>query len=98
MLKIDFFFAGFDQTTMACCGYGGPPLNYDTRVSCGQTKVINGTTISVKGCNDSTEYISWDGIHYTEAANKYVASQILTGKYSDPSFADQMPFLLNLKF
>ncbi|KAL8528597.1 hypothetical protein ACS0TY_006150 [Phlomoides rotata] len=89
---------GFEQPLMACCGYGGPPLNYDSRIPCGQTKVINGSSITAKGCNDTTEYINWDGIHYTEAANQYVASQILTGKYSDPPFSDQMPFLLKLKF
>ncbi|KAL0393652.1 UNVERIFIED_CONTAM: GDSL esterase/lipase [Sesamum latifolium] len=50
--------------------------------------------VTAKGCNDSTEYVNWDGIHYTEAANQYVASQVLTGKYSDPPFADKMPFLL----
>lgn len=89
---------GFEQPLMACCGYGGPPLNYDSRVPCGQTKVVNGSSVTAKGCNDTTEYINWDGIHYTEAANQYVASQILTGKYSDPPFADNMPFLLKLKF
>ncbi|CAI9780728.1 unnamed protein product [Fraxinus pennsylvanica] len=82
----------------ACCGYGGPPLNYDSRIGCGQTKVLNGSSVTAKGCNDSTEYLNWDGIHYTEAANQYVASQILTGKYSDPSFTDNLPFLLKLKF
>ncbi|KMT13568.1 hypothetical protein BVRB_4g083430 [Beta vulgaris subsp. vulgaris] len=89
---------GFEQPIMACCGYGGPPLNYDSRVPCGQTKVINGTSVTAKGCSDSTEYVNWDGIHYTEASNQYVASQILTGKYSDPPFSDKMPFLLKLKF
>lgn len=89
---------GFEQPIMACCGSGGPPLNYDSRVPCGQTKVINGTAVTAIGCSDSTEYINWDGIHYTEAANLYVASQILTGKYSDPPFSDKMPFLLKLKF
>ncbi|XP_021742450.1 GDSL esterase/lipase At1g54790-like [Chenopodium quinoa] len=89
---------GFEQPIMACCGYGGAPLNYDSRVPCGQTKVITGNNVTAKGCSDSTEYINWDGIHYTEAANQYVASQILTGKYSDPPFSDKMPFLLKLKF
>ncbi|GMY21422.1 GDSL esterase/lipase At1g54790 isoform X4 [Fagus crenata] len=89
---------GFEQPIMACCGYGGPPLNYDSRVSCGQTKIFNGTSVTAEGCSDSTEYVSWDGIHYTEAANQYVSSQILTGKYSDPPFSDEMPFLLKLKF
>ncbi|XP_015875153.3 GDSL esterase/lipase At1g54790 isoform X1 [Ziziphus jujuba] len=89
---------GFEQPIMACCGYGGPPLNYDSRIACGQTSILNGTSVTAKGCNDSTEYVSWDGIHYTEAANQFVSSQILTGKYSDPPFSDKMPFLLKLKF
>ncbi|GAB2277513.1 hypothetical protein Dimus_012220 [Dionaea muscipula] len=89
---------GFEQPIMSCCGYGGPPLNYDSRVGCGQTTFINGTSVMARGCNDTTEYVNWDGIHYTEAANQYVASQILTGKYADPPFLDQMPFLLKLKF
>mgnify|MGYP004722113285 FL=1 len=90
--------AGFEQPIMVCCGTGGPPLNYDSRITCGQTKVLNGTSVTVKACNDSTEYVNWDGIHYTEAAIHFVASQILTGKYSDPPFADQVPFLLKLTF
>ncbi|KAK4739194.1 hypothetical protein R3W88_002891 [Solanum pinnatisectum] len=89
---------GFEQPLMACCGYGGPPLNYDSRIACGQTKVLDGNNVTAKACNDSSEYINWDGIHYTETANQFVAAQILTGKYSDPPFADKMPFLLKLKF
>ncbi|XP_012570001.1 GDSL esterase/lipase At1g54790 [Cicer arietinum] len=85
---------GFEQPIMACCGYGGPPLNYDSRVSCGVTKVLNGTTITAKGCKDSSVYVNWDGIHYTEAANQYVASQILTGNYSNTHLSEKMPFLL----
>ncbi|XP_054803939.1 GDSL esterase/lipase At1g54790-like [Prosopis cineraria] len=89
---------GFAQPIMTCCGHGGPPLNYDSRVFCGQTRILNGTKITAKGCTDSTEYVNWDGIHYTEKANQYVASQILTGKYSDPPFSDKMPFLLTHNF
>ncbi|XP_021282631.1 GDSL esterase/lipase At1g54790-like isoform X1 [Herrania umbratica] len=89
---------GFEQPIMACCGYGGGPLNYDSRIACGKTKVINGTSVTAKACNDSSEYVNWDGIHYTEAANQYLSTQILTGKYSDPPFSNKMPFLLNLRF
>ncbi|KAG7588593.1 GDSL lipase/esterase [Arabidopsis suecica] len=89
---------GFEKPLMACCGVGGAPLNYDNRISCGQTKVLDGISVTAKACNDSSEYINWDGIHYTEAANQFVSSQILTGKYSDPPFSDQMPFFLSLKF
>ncbi|KAG7969101.1 hypothetical protein I3843_07G013800 [Carya illinoinensis] len=97
-LVADYSRYGFEQPIMACCGYGGPPLNYNSRIRCGQTKNLNGTWVTAKGCPDSTEYISWDGIHYTEAANQFVSSQILTGKYADPPFSDEMPFLLKLKF
>ncbi|KAF6135946.1 hypothetical protein GIB67_006838 [Kingdonia uniflora] len=89
---------GFEEPFMACCGYGGPPLNYDSWIPCGQTNNLNGTSVTAKGCDDASEHISWDGIHYTEAANQYVSSQILTGKYSDPTFSEKMPFLLKLKF
>ncbi|CAL9055974.1 GDSL esterase/lipase At1g54790-like [Musa acuminata AAA Group] len=89
---------GFENPIAACCGYSGLPLNYDPRIACGQTKVLKGRSATAKACNDATEYINWDGIHYTEAANLHVSSQILTGRYSDPPFADQMPFALKLKF
>ncbi|KAK1319604.1 GDSL esterase/lipase [Acorus calamus] len=89
---------GFESPTTVCCGYGGPPMNYDSRVPCGETKIINGSSVTAKGCDDATEYVSWDGIHYSEAANHYVSNQILTGKYSDPPFSDKMPFLLKQKF
>ncbi|KAJ6729288.1 ZINC FINGER FYVE DOMAIN CONTAINING PROTEIN [Salix viminalis] len=37
---------GFKQPLAACCGYGGPPLNFDRRIACGQTKVLNGSTVT----------------------------------------------------
>ncbi|KAL0926407.1 hypothetical protein M5K25_002637 [Dendrobium thyrsiflorum] len=62
-----------------CCGYGGPPLNYDSRIRCGQTKIIDGSSVIAKGCSDATDYVNWDGIHYIDAANQFASSQILTG-------------------
>ncbi|KAK2456494.1 GDSL Lipase/Acylhydrolase superfamily protein [Trifolium repens] len=85
---------GFEQPIMACCGYGGPPLNYDSRINCGETKVLNGTIVTATGCNDSSVYVSWDGAHYTEAANQHVASQILTGNYINTRSSEKMSFLL----
>ncbi|XP_071711490.1 GDSL esterase/lipase At1g54790 [Rutidosis leptorrhynchoides] len=89
---------GFEQPIAACCGYGGLPLNYNSQLACGEVKTINGSSITTTVCSDTTEYVNWDGIHYSEAANQHIANQILTGKFSDPPFADKMPFLLNLKF
>ncbi|OEL17442.1 GDSL esterase/lipase [Dichanthelium oligosanthes] len=89
---------GFEHATQACCGYGGPPLNYDGNVPCGHTVSLNGKLVTAKGCSDSTEFVNWDGIHYTEASNFHVASQILTGKYSDPPFVVKMPFVIKPRF
>ncbi|MQL81380.1 hypothetical protein Taro_013831, partial [Colocasia esculenta] len=35
-------------------------------------------------CSEGPLYISWDGVHYTEAANAILASEILSTKYSMP--------------
>lgn len=72
--------------TKACCGYGGDPYNYNRRVYCGNTKVINGSTVTATACSDPQNYVSWDGIHATEIANKIVTRAVLSGDYFDPLF------------
>ncbi|PWZ58142.1 GDSL esterase/lipase [Zea mays] len=89
---------GFEHATQACRGYGGPPLNYDGNVPCGHTVSLDGKMVTAKGCSDTTEFVNWDGIHYTEAVNFRIASQILTGKYSDPPFVDKMSFVIKPRF
>lgn len=48
---------------------------------------MNGTELYGTSCKKPEEYLSWDGIHYSEAANKLVADHILDGSFSDPSIA-----------
>ncbi|URD79173.1 hypothetical protein MUK42_18693 [Musa troglodytarum] len=67
---------GFENPLMACCGYGGPPYNYKFRMTCGEPMVT--------ACAEGSRYISWDGVHNTEAANSIIASKILSAKYSRP--------------
>lgn len=73
--------------TKACCGYGDGAYNYNPQVRCGSSRVINGHEVTALACNDPYNYVSWDGIHATEAANKLTAYAILDGSHFDPPFS-----------
>ncbi|GMI63742.1 Guard-cell-enriched GDSL Lipase 2 [Hibiscus trionum] len=60
---------GFKETVKACCGSGGP-YSYNSSRSCGYPPLKT-------SCNNPSSYVSWDGIHYTEAANKWLANAVL---------------------
>ncbi|EEF32344.1 GDSL esterase/lipase At5g14450 [Ricinus communis] len=70
---------GFADPFGYCCGHYG-----DYRVQCGGKATVNGTEISGDPCSNPELYISWDGIHYSQAANQIVANRILDGFLSDP--------------
>jgi len=77
--------AGFEQSLAACCGYGGGAYNFDFNVRCGDTGSVNGTEVLLgKSCENPSKRIIWDGIHFTEAANKWVFDRISDGKFSHP--------------
>ncbi|KAK4352918.1 hypothetical protein RND71_028436 [Anisodus tanguticus] len=78
---------GLKYGTRACCGHGGGSYNFNQQVFCGNTKEINGQTLSATACEDPYNYVSWDGIHATEAANKQIAQAILSDSHFDPSFS-----------
>ena len=75
--------SGFELPLVACCGYGGM-YNDSSSVGCGGTITVNGSQIFVGSCEHPSVRVNWDGVHYTEAANKFVFDQISTGAFSDP--------------
>ncbi|KAI9096333.1 hypothetical protein K1719_026052 [Acacia pycnantha] len=52
----------------ACCG-GGGAYNFNFSKVCGDE--------GVKTCENPSKYISWDGVHLTQAANKLIARDLL---------------------
>ncbi|KAG8363282.1 hypothetical protein BUALT_Bualt19G0005900 [Buddleja alternifolia] len=78
---------GMQHSTTACCGYGGGSYNFNPQVFCGNTNEIEGQKVTASACSDPQNYVSWDGIHHTEAANKMMAYAILSGSYFDPPFS-----------
>ncbi|KAL5698010.1 acetylajmaline esterase [Ranunculus cassubicifolius] len=66
---------GFSNTISACCG-GGGPYNYNVTAVCG----FEGSS----ACSDASSYVSWDGVHLTEAAYKLIANGVLNGPYATP--------------
>lgn len=60
-----------------CCGSEGP-YNFNGSAICGNPGVI--------ACNDPSKYISWDGIHLTEAAYRWIAQSLMNGSCAVPKF------------
>ncbi|KAG9446581.1 hypothetical protein H6P81_012709 [Aristolochia fimbriata] len=74
---------GFGDPTNFCCG------NYKEggqAVRCG----VEGASL----CEDPSHYVSWDAVHYTEAANKWIADRILYGGLSDTGSSIYQALLL----
>lgn len=85
MIRVVMYNAGFKQWLRACCGRGGK-YNYDIHMGCGAIKFVNGKEISVrKICNHPGEYVIWDGVHFTEASNKFIYKRFVKGEFSDPA-------------
>ncbi|XP_044465884.1 GDSL esterase/lipase At5g14450-like [Mangifera indica] len=71
---------GYADALKVCCGYHE---NYD-HVWCGNRANINNTEVYGASCKDPSKYVSWDGVHYTQAANQWVANHTHYGGLTDP--------------
>lgn len=75
---------GIKQTLRTCCGHGGK-YNYNKNIGCGTKLNIHGKQVLVgKACKDPSIYVNWDGVHFTQAANKLIFDQIVGGSLADP--------------
>ncbi|XP_010277742.1 PREDICTED: GDSL esterase/lipase At1g28610-like [Nelumbo nucifera] len=73
----------------ACCG-GGGPYNYDRTAMCGDA--------GSRTCEDPSSYVSWDGIHLTEAAYRLIAEGLIRGPYAVPSIKHSCASLPQIPF
>ncbi|TXG56154.1 hypothetical protein EZV62_017467 [Acer yangbiense] len=68
----------FEEPFKACCGAGGGALNFNSKSTCG--------TSGTSACKDPSRYISWDGVHFTEAMHRTIADLFLNQGFCKPSF------------
>ncbi|KAF5479587.1 hypothetical protein F2P56_000396 [Juglans regia] len=69
---------GFVDPFELCCG-----SYYGYYIDCGKKEIVNGTVYGSL-CQNPSRHVSWDGIHYSESANLWIANRILNGSFSDP--------------
>lgn len=69
---------GFDagSARRACCGAGGGEYNYDPRRMCGAE--------GAAACAEPEKYVSWDGVHMTQAAYRAMSRLVYHGMYLEP--------------
>jgi len=85
-----------------CCGFGGA-YNYNVNVTCGDSGNVSLSTGGTQFVNISTapnpkEHIEWDGIHFTQAAYKVIASFFLSGQFFISPIGFNFKHLCNLDF
>jgi len=71
----DSFGVASQDALRTCCG-GGGVYNWNPSAICG----MPGAT----ACKDPSAFVSWDGVHYTEATYRYITKAWLYGPFADP--------------
>ena len=64
---------GFEDPFKICCGHHENGIS----IWCSNKAIVNGTEVYGGSCANPSKAISWDGVHYTEAANLWIVNQIL---------------------
>ena len=76
---------GFGSAPLAACCGGDGPYNVNSSAKCG--------TETARVCSDPSRYISWDGIHFTEAAYRIIAAGLMSGSFTVPPINHLCPDL-----
>ncbi|OAY29536.1 GDSL esterase/lipase At5g14450 [Manihot esculenta] len=71
---------GLADPLKVCCGYH---VNFD-HIWCGNKGKVNNTEVYGASCKDPSIFISWDGVHYSQAANQWVANHTQNGSLANP--------------
>ncbi|XP_059282841.1 GDSL esterase/lipase At1g28610-like isoform X2 [Lycium ferocissimum] len=74
---------GFKSAIVACCG-GKGPYQVDISTQCGDS--------SANVCDDPSTFVSWDGIHSTETAYKWMAQSLISGPFAIPHINELCTF------
>jgi hypothetical protein len=81
---------GFNSSTplKVCCGFGGE-YNYNPTVTCGNSGFVplpsgGSQFVDISTAPKPQEYIQWDGVHFTQAAYKTIATFLLEGRFVTP--------------
>ncbi|XP_057547097.1 GDSL esterase/lipase At5g14450-like isoform X2 [Amaranthus tricolor] len=69
---------GFIDSFSYCCEECRKYVPYWNR------QVVNETEVHDTPCDNPSRYVFWETVHYTEAANRWVANQIFDGSLSEP--------------
>ncbi|XP_028764701.1 GDSL esterase/lipase At1g31550-like [Neltuma alba] len=69
---------GKNNVLKVCCG-GGGPYNYNESALCSYSGVVSS--------DDPSKYVSWDGLHLTEAAYRWITKGLLDGTYTIPGLS-----------
>ncbi|KAH9556222.1 hypothetical protein CY35_07G015200 [Sphagnum magellanicum] len=82
---------GFNSSTplKVCCGFGGE-YNYNPYVTCGNSGIVplpsgGSQFVNINTAPNPQEYIQWDGVHFTQAAYKTIATFLLEGRFVTPA-------------
>ncbi|KAL0427269.1 UNVERIFIED_CONTAM: GDSL esterase/lipase [Sesamum latifolium] len=76
-------FGFMEGSVLRACYEHGRPSNFNESGPCGISPPVC--------CDNPSSFASWDGLHYTEAAYRWIAQGLLQGPYTNPRISTICP-------